>query len=118
MALQRTLNAVNRLVAALPLFASPVLSLRSEVVGGVSIPEILHFAHRTLCFSPPIEHTPTSPQQPSIEIEERGLLPLFLLLRLGLLFPQPLAAIKSSSVHEWISEDNHLVSPLAFTLQS
>ena len=52
----------NRLVAPLPLLASPVLSLRSEVVGGVSLPEVLHFAHRTLCFSPPIEHTPTSPQ--------------------------------------------------------
>ena len=51
----------NRLVASLPLLASPVLSLRSEVVGGVSLPEVLHFAHRTLCFSPPIEHTPTSP---------------------------------------------------------
>ena len=45
----------------LPLFTSPVLSLRSEVVGGVSLPEVLHFAHRTRCFSPPIEHTPTSP---------------------------------------------------------
>ena len=52
----------NRLVAPLPLSASPVLSLRSEVVGGVSLPEVLHFAHRTLCFSPPIEHTPTSPK--------------------------------------------------------
>ena len=51
----------NRLVAPLPLLASPVLSLCSEVVGGVSLPEVLHFAHRTLCFSPPIEHTPTSP---------------------------------------------------------
>ena len=40
---------------------SPMLLLRSEVVGGVSRPEVLHFARRTLCFSPPIEHTPTSP---------------------------------------------------------
>ena len=60
----------NRLVAPLPLFASPVLSLRSEVVGGVSLPEVLHFAHRTLCFSPPIEHTPTSPNH---EITPSGL---------------------------------------------
>ena len=62
MAHQCTLNAVNRLVAPLPLFASPVLSLRSGIVGGVSLSEVLHYARRTQCFSPPNEHTPTSPK--------------------------------------------------------
>ena len=47
--------------ATLPLPASPVLSLRSGIVGGVSLSEVLHYARRTQCFSPPIEHSPTSP---------------------------------------------------------
>ena len=33
----------------------------SRVIGGVSLPEVLHCAHRSLCSSPPIEHTPPSP---------------------------------------------------------
>ncbi len=47
--------------ATLPLPASPVLSLRSGIVGGVSLSEVLHYARRTQCFSPTFEHTPTSP---------------------------------------------------------
>ena len=47
--------------APLPLPASPVLSLRSGIVGGVSLPEVLHYARRTQCFLPPNEHSPTSP---------------------------------------------------------
>ncbi|MBQ9217313.1 MAG: hypothetical protein IJ160_03945 [Muribaculaceae bacterium] len=47
--------------ATLSLPASPVLSLRSGIVGGVSLPEVLHYARRTQCFSPPNEHSPTSP---------------------------------------------------------
>lgn len=47
--------------APLPLSASPVLSLRSGVVGGVSLPEVLHYARRTQCLSPPNEHSLTSP---------------------------------------------------------
>ena len=47
--------------APLPLPASPVLSLRSGIVGGVSLSEVLNYARRTQCFSPPIEHSPTSP---------------------------------------------------------
>ena len=33
----------------------------ARVVGGVSLPEVLHYAPRSPCSSPPIEHTPTSP---------------------------------------------------------
>lgn len=33
----------------------------SRVVGGVSLPEVLHYAHRTPSASPPFEHSPTSP---------------------------------------------------------
>ena len=47
--------------ATLPLPASPVLSLRSGIVGGVSLSEVLHYARRTQCLSPPNEHSPTSP---------------------------------------------------------
>lgn len=45
----------------LPLPASPVLSLCSGIVGGVSLSEVLHYARRTQCLSPPNEHSPTSP---------------------------------------------------------
>ena len=31
------------------------------VVGGLSLPEVLHYATCTLSFSPPFEHLPTSP---------------------------------------------------------
>ena len=45
-----------------PFPASPMLCrFASRVIGGVSLPEVLHCAHRSLCFSPPIEHSPTSP---------------------------------------------------------
>ena len=33
----------------------------TRVIGGVSLLEVLHCAHRSLCSSPPIEHSPTSP---------------------------------------------------------
>ena len=45
-----------------PLPASPMLCrCASRVVGGVSLPEVLHYAHRSPCSSPPFEHSPTSP---------------------------------------------------------
>ena len=44
--------------ATLPLPASPVLSLRSGIVGGVSLSEVLHYARRTQCFSPPNDTRP------------------------------------------------------------
>ena len=45
-----------------PFPASPMLCrCASRVVGGVSLPEVLHYAHRSPCSSPPFEHSPTSP---------------------------------------------------------
>ena len=48
--------------SSFPFPASPMLCrCASRVVGGVSLPEVLHSAHRSPCSSPPFEHSPTSP---------------------------------------------------------
>lgn len=53
-------------VASFPFPTSPMLCRSaSRVVGGLRLPEVLHYAHRPPCFSPPIEHTPTSPESGS-----------------------------------------------------
>ena len=44
--------------APLPLPASPVLSLRSGIVGGVSLPEVLHYARRTQACHRPMNTRP------------------------------------------------------------
>ena len=58
-----TLSAVNRLVLhSHSLQAQCFAAGASRVVGGVSLPEVLHYARRTPSASPPFEHSPTSPQ--------------------------------------------------------
>ena len=60
---QCTLSAVNRLVLhSHSLQAQCFAAGASRVVGGMSLPEVLHYAHRTPSASPPFEHSPTSPQ--------------------------------------------------------
>ena len=57
-----TLSAVNRLVLhSHSLQAQCFAAGASRVVGGVSLSEVLHYAHRTSNASPPFEHSPTSP---------------------------------------------------------
>lgn len=57
-----TLSAVNRLALhSHSLQAQCFAAGASSVVGGVSLPEVLHYARRTPSASPPFEHSPTSP---------------------------------------------------------
>lgn len=66
-----TLSAVNRLVLhSHSLQAQCFAAGASRVVGGVSLPEVLHYARRTPSASPPFEHSPTSPYH---EITTSGL---------------------------------------------
>ena len=51
----------NRLVLHYRSLQAQCSRLRSGIVGGVSLSEVLHYARRTQCFSPPNEHSPTSP---------------------------------------------------------
>ena len=58
-----TLSAVNRLVLHSHSLQTQCFAAgASRVVGGVSLPEVLHYARRTPSASPPFEHSPTSPQ--------------------------------------------------------
>lgn len=45
----------------IPIPCKPNALAALGVVGGVSLPEVLHYAHRTPSASPPFEHSPTSP---------------------------------------------------------
>ena len=52
--------------SSFPFPTSPMLCRSApRVVGGLRLPEVLHYAHRPLCLSPPIEHTPASPESGS-----------------------------------------------------
>lgn len=62
MAYHGTLNAFNRLVLhSRPLQARRFAAAASRVVGGLHLPEVLHYATCTPSSSPPFEHLPASP---------------------------------------------------------
>ena len=58
--------------SSFPFPESPMLCRSaSRVVGGLRLPEVLHYAHRSLCLSPPIEHKPTSPISAEAKLHRR-----------------------------------------------
>ena len=59
--------------SSFPLPASPMLCRKAaRVVGGLRLPEVLNYAHRPLCLSPPIEHKPTSPKSAEAKVRRRN----------------------------------------------